>query len=51
MQRRCVIISAYNNSTIRASIALRENDFILCADGGYALAVKEGETRSADRRF
>ncbi len=42
MQRRCVIISAYNNSTIRASIALRENDFILCADGGYALAVKEG---------
>lgn len=42
MQRRCVIISAYNTSSVRESIRLRDDDFVLCADGGYALAMREG---------
>lgn len=41
MQSRCVIISAYNTSTIRRAVTLLDDDYIICADGGYLLAKKE----------
>lgn len=39
--KRCVIIAAYNPYGIRNCVELTENDFIICADGGYDLAVAE----------
>ena len=39
--RRCVIIPAWAPDGIREVVALREDDFIVCADGGYALARRE----------
>lgn len=40
--KRCIIITAYLKKTIRQSLRLHEDDFIICADGGYELAKKEG---------
>ncbi len=39
--RRCVIIPAWAPDGIHDVVALREDDFIICSDGGYALARKE----------
>lgn len=39
--RRCVIIPAWAPDGIRDVVALREDDLIVCADGGYALARRE----------
>lgn len=43
---RCIIITSYLNGKIRDLIDLMEDDFILCADGGYQLARDEGITPS-----
>lgn len=40
--KRCIIITAYLEKPIRQSLRLHEDDFIICADGGYDLAKKEG---------
>lgn len=39
--RRCVIIPAWAPDGIRNVVALTEDDLIVCADGGYALARRE----------
>ena len=39
--RRCVIIPAWAPDGIRDVLTLAEDDFIVCADGGYALARRE----------
>lgn len=54
---RCVIICGFLNGTIRQAIALQPNDFIICADAGLDLALREdirpdlyigdGDSRSA----
>lgn len=38
---RCIILTAYNPAGIRESIRLLEDDYIICADGGYAFCIKE----------
>ncbi len=40
--RRCIIITAYLKEKIRKCLNFHESDFIICADGGYELAKKEG---------
>lgn len=42
MHNRCVVIAAYNPFHIRDSIRLTDDDYIVCADGGYDLAAAEG---------
>ena len=44
MKNRCVIISAYNATSVKNSVDLSDNDFIICADGGYLLAAEENIT-------
>lgn len=39
--RRCVIIPAWAPDGIRDVTGLGEDDFVICADGGYALARRE----------
>jgi thiamine pyrophosphokinase len=39
--RRCVIIPAWAPDGIREIVGLNGEDFIVCADGGYALAQRE----------
>ena len=39
---RCIIITNYIKGTIRDLIDLKEDDMILCADGGYVNAAAEG---------
>ncbi len=39
--QRCIIITSYLNGKIRDLIDLMEDDFILCADGGYKVARDE----------
>jgi thiamine pyrophosphokinase len=39
--RRCVIITARVEGAIKTALRIREDDFILCADGGYDLAAAE----------
>lgn len=46
MQRRCIIFTAYIRGNVRDAYTLRENDFVLCADGGYAHAIAAGVTPS-----
>jgi thiamine pyrophosphokinase len=41
-KRRCVLISAYMNSRISDCARLGADDFIICLDGGYEKAVREG---------
>ena len=41
---RCVIIAAHLTGRIHSLVNLRPDDFILCADGGYAHARAEGIT-------
>ena len=38
---RCVIIPAWAEHGIRNVVDLQPDDYILCADGGYALAMRE----------
>jgi thiamine pyrophosphokinase len=42
-----VIITSYQSAPIREFFELREDDFIICADGGYSHAVKEKITPHA----
>jgi thiamine pyrophosphokinase len=40
-KKRCVIITARVESTVSAALRVREDDFIICADGGYDRAAAE----------
>lgn len=40
--RRCVIFTARCDGDVREAYVPRDNDYILCADGGYVLAQKAG---------
>lgn len=40
--QRCIIIVAYNEGSIKKAIEINKDDYIICADGGYYLAYKEG---------
>jgi len=39
---RCVIITSFQSSPLRDTFDFNKEDFILCADGGYAYALSEG---------
>ena len=39
---RCVIITSFQSAALKESFAFREDDFVICADGGYAHARREG---------
>lgn len=39
--KRCVIITSFQSAKIRDYISIKENDFIICADGGYNFAKAE----------
>lgn len=39
---RCIIIGACNPCPVRRVVNLRDDDFILCADGGYRACMAEG---------
>lgn len=39
---RCVIITAYQSTPLRDSCSFVDDDFIICADGGYTFARAEG---------
>lgn len=38
---RCIIITSYQSMPIREFFDLRQDDFVICADGGYACAKAE----------
>lgn len=39
---RCIIIAAHNEVAVKSIVNIRADDFIICADGGYAFAAAEG---------
>lgn len=39
---RCIIITAYQSLPILDHFSFTDDDYIICADGGYTLAEKEG---------
>jgi thiamine pyrophosphokinase len=39
---RCIIITAYNRFAIRAAVEIKKDDYIICADGGFEIARREG---------
>lgn len=39
--KRCIIITSYLETSIRASITISPDDFVICADGGIIHAIKE----------
>lgn len=39
---RCIIIVAYNTGSVRETLDIRDDDYIICADGGYDLAAADG---------
>ena len=41
---RCVIITSYIDAAVRDLISITEEDFVICADGGYAHALRESIT-------
>ena len=41
LEKRCIIITAYNGNKIRDCVELSANDTIICADGGYLFAEAE----------
>ena len=41
MKKRCIIITAYLETEIRANVNIRPDDYIVCADGGFEFAIKE----------
>lgn len=40
--RRCIIVTSYLTNPIRKSVKLQPDDYIICADGGYVHALREG---------
>ena len=42
VDKRYVVICAYNAHPVRNAFTPREGDFVVCADGGYTLAAAEG---------
>ncbi len=42
MERRCILYTAYIQGDVRDAYTPREDDFVLCADGGYAHALTAG---------
>lgn len=42
--KRCFIITAFLNGNIKYDLNINENDFIICADGGYKFAKQAGIT-------
>jgi thiamine pyrophosphokinase len=40
-KKRCIIITARVESTISAALGIKDDDFILCADGGFDRAATE----------
>jgi thiamine pyrophosphokinase len=40
--KRCIIITSNQSSKIRDQISIKEDDFVICADGGYRFATEEG---------
>lgn len=42
MKRRCVLFTAYIRGDVREAYTPREDDYVLCADGGYAHALAAG---------
>jgi thiamine pyrophosphokinase len=42
MSKRCLIVCAYAETPLKGLIPEREGDFVVCADGGYAIALREG---------
>ncbi len=39
--KRCIIVVAYNPGGVRNSVEIQPDDFIICADGGYDIAVAD----------
>lgn len=39
---RCVIIPAWAPDGVREIVSLTDDDYVICADGGYDLALREG---------
>ncbi len=39
--KRCIIICAYNEYSIKDAVSINESDYIICADAGIDLAQKE----------
>lgn len=39
---RCIIITSYQSALLKESLDFRPDDFVICADGGYSHARKEG---------
>jgi thiamine pyrophosphokinase len=39
---RCVIITSYQSASLKESMEIRPDDFIICADGGYSHARSAG---------
>lgn len=44
--KRCIVITAYNAGKIKDAVTITPDDLVVCADGGYDLAKKEGITPS-----
>lgn len=42
MERRCVLFTAYIRGDVREAYTPRKDDYVLCADGGYAHALAAG---------
>lgn len=42
MERRCILYTAYIQGDVRDAYTPRADDFVLCADGGYAHALAAG---------
>ena len=40
--RRCVIITSFQSVPLKESFDFQQDDYIICADGGYAHALSEG---------
>lgn len=39
---KCIIITAYNEYPVRESVRIEKGDYVICADGGYQYAEKDG---------
>lgn len=44
MKQRCIIITSYSDTPIKDCLNFHFDDYIICADGGYALAEAAGIT-------
>lgn len=41
MEKRCIIITSYLETTIKENVDLLPGDYVICADGGFEFALKE----------